>query len=59
MERKEERREEKTGKFSRNPRMFRRTVRASKNCICDQLPKNKNLQVSWNKSSGKYKLIVK
>ena len=46
MERKEERREEKTGKFSRNPRMFRRTVRASKNCICDQLPKNKNLQVS-------------
>ena len=36
---KDERREETTGIFSRNPQTFRKKIKASKNWIYDQLPK--------------------
>lgn len=59
VKRKEKRRKERTGIFSRNPQMFRKKTKVSKNWIYDQSPKSLNPQISLNKNSGKYKLTVK
>lgn len=37
----------RTGVFSRNPQMFRRKIKVSKNGFCDQSPKNTGPQISF------------